>query len=82
MDTHELRFHLTFPPKAVTRPVLSEVVRRHEVAFNIRRADIQDGTGTMDLSLSGSHKQIEDAVASMIEMGVVVDPIERTVMEG
>jgi ABC-type methionine transport system ATPase subunit len=81
MDRHELRFHLTFPPKAVTRPVLSEVALRHEVMFNIRRADIKDGTGTMDLSLSGTHEQIETAVKSMIEMGVEVDPIERTVIE-
>jgi ABC-type methionine transport system ATPase subunit len=81
MERHELRFHLTFPPKAVTRPVLSEVALRHEVMFNIRRADIQDGTGTMDLSLSGTHEQIETAVKSMIEMGVEVDPIERTVIE-
>jgi hypothetical protein len=73
MNTHELRFHLTFPPKSVTRPVLCEVVRRHEVVFNIRRADIRDGTGTMDLSFSGTHAQIEAAVK--------VDPIERTVIE-
>lgn len=81
MERHELRFHLTFPPKAVTRPVLSEVAQRHEVTFNVRRADINEGTGTMDLSLAGTHQQIEAAVQSMIEMGVEVDPIERTVIE-
>lgn len=81
MERHELRFHLTFPAKTVTRPVLSEVVRHHEVTFNIRRADINEGTGTMDLSLSGTHDQIEAAVKDMIDMGVEVDPIERTVIE-
>jgi ABC-type methionine transport system ATPase subunit len=81
MQSHELRFHLTFPPNAVTRPVLCEVARRHDVVFNIRRADIKDGTGTMDLSLTGSHAEIEAAVAEMLDAGVEVDPIERTVIE-
>jgi len=81
MDVHELRYHLTFPRNKVTRPVLSEVARNHAVEFNIRRADIQEGVGTMDLSLSGKSDDIEKAVASMIGMGVEVDPIERTVIE-
>ncbi|MDH5527944.1 MAG: NIL domain-containing protein [Nitrospirota bacterium] len=81
MDRHELRFHLTFPAKAVTRPVLSEVAKRFDVEFNIRRADIREGTGTMDLSLSGTHEQIDGSVKAMVEMGVEVDPIERTVIE-
>jgi len=81
MDGHELRFHLTFPRNKVTRPVLSEVARNHHVEFNIRRADIQEGVGTMDLSLTGTNDEVEKAVASMISMGVEVDPIERTVIE-
>jgi ABC-type methionine transport system ATPase subunit len=81
MDTHELRFHLTFPQKSVTRPVLCEVVKRHDIVFNIRRADISEGTGTMDLSFAGTHEQIEKAVRDMIDHGVEVDPIERNVIE-
>lgn len=76
-----MRFHLTFPTGTVTEPVLYEAVKRHDVVFNIRRADIRDGTGTMDLSLTGSHAQIEAAVEMMIQMGVEVDPIERNVIE-
>jgi len=81
VERHELRFHLTFPRDSVTEPVLSKVAREHDVEFNVRRADIQEGVGTMDLSLTGAHSEIEAAVASMIAMGVVVDPIERTVIE-
>jgi DNA/RNA endonuclease YhcR with UshA esterase domain len=57
------------------------VVKRHDVVFNIRRADISDGTGTMDLSFTGTHEEIDKAVKDMIEHGVKVDPIERTVIE-
>ncbi len=81
MERHEMRFHLTFPQTSVTRPVLSEVARKFEVEFNVRRADIQEGTGTMDLSLTGSHQQIEGAVKAMTDMGVEVAPIERNVIE-
>ena len=81
MERHELRFHLTFPRKAVTEPVLCRVARENDVAFNIRRADIQEGVGTMDLSLTGTHADIDSAVATMIGLGVEVDPIERTVIE-
>ncbi|MDH4229619.1 MAG: NIL domain-containing protein [Nitrospirota bacterium] len=81
MDRHEVRLHLTFPAGAVTRPVLYEVVKEFDVAFNIRRADIQNGTGTMDLALTGTHKQIEDAIKAMTGMGVQVSPIERNVIE-
>ena len=78
---HKFRFHLTFPPSSVTQPVLSDVVRELGVGFNVRRADIREGTGTMDLSLSGTHEQIDAAVKRMIAAGVEVDPIERNVIE-
>ncbi|MBI5136378.1 MAG: NIL domain-containing protein [Nitrospirae bacterium] len=81
VERHALRFHLTFPRTSVTEPVLCRIAREHEVEFNIRRADIQEGVGTMDLSLSGTHAEIDAAVKRMIALGVGVDPIERNVIE-
>lgn len=76
-----MRFHLTFPANKVTQPVLCDVVQRFGVVFNIRRADIKEGTGTMDLSLAGTHEAIDSAVATMVKIGVEVDPIELNVIE-
>ena len=81
MSNIELRFHLTFPHERVTEPVLCRIVREYPVEFNIRRADIRDGVGTMDLALVGISSAVEEAVAQMVELGVDVDPIERTVIE-
>jgi len=81
VERHELRFHLTFPRSSVTEPVLCRIARENDVTFNIRRANIQEGVGTMDLSLSGPHAEIDKAVATMIALGVEVDPIERNVIE-
>ena len=48
---------------------------------NIRKADVTEKTGWVDLELVGDSKEIEMAVESIKSKGVQVDPIERNIIE-
>lgn len=48
---------------------------------NVRRADVRDTTGWMDLELTGEVEEIERAVDGLRQKGVIVDPIELNVVE-
>jgi hypothetical protein len=48
---------------------------------NIRRADVRETTGWMDVELSGETAEIERAIEGLKKKGVIVDPIELNVVE-
>ena len=48
---------------------------------NVRRADVRETTGWMDVELSGDVAEIERAVEGLRKKGVLVDPIELNVVE-
>ena len=50
-----------------------------KVVTNVRRADVRETTGWMDLELTGDSTEIERAIAGLRKKGVIVDPdrIER-----
>jgi hypothetical protein len=51
------------------------------VVTNVRRADVRETTGWMDLELTGDTAEIERAVEGLRKKGIVVDPIELNVVE-
>jgi len=48
---------------------------------NIRRADVREKTGWVELELNGDPAEIEKAVAALKTKGVKVEPIERNIIE-
>ena len=48
---------------------------------NIRRADVREKTGWMDVEFSGDPAEIERAIEGIRQKGVIVDPIELNVVE-
>ncbi len=69
------RFWLTFDAKSVQRPLLCEMVRKHNVVFDIRSANVTPDLGLMALELTGEPAVIEAAVTWFRRRGVQVDPI-------
>lgn len=76
-----LRFHIRFPHEKVKEPVIYQLGHEFNIITNVRRADVRDTTGWMDLELTGEVEEIERAVDGLRQKGVIVDPIELNVVE-
>jgi hypothetical protein len=76
-----MRFHIRFPEDKIKEPVIYQIGKEYQVVTNVRRADVRETTGWMDLELSGETSEIERAIAGLRQKGVIVDPIELNVVE-
>jgi ABC-type methionine transport system ATPase subunit len=76
-----MKVHITFPENKIKEPVIYQLGQKYRVITNIRRADVTEKTGWVDLELTGDPKEIERAVEGLKKMGVKVDPIERNIIE-
>jgi len=76
-----LKVHITFPENKIKEPVIYQIGQEYKVVTNIRRADVTEKTGWVDLGLIGDPKEIERAVQGLKKKGVKVDPIERNIIE-
>jgi hypothetical protein len=76
-----LRFHIRFPENKIKDPIIYQIGHEYKVVTSIRRADVRETTGWMDVELSGETAEIERAVEGLRKKGVLVDPIELNVVE-
>jgi ABC-type methionine transport system ATPase subunit len=76
-----LRFHIRFPEDKIKEPVIYQIGREFKVVTNVRRADVRETTGWMDVELTGETGEIERAIDGLRKKGVLVDPIELNVVE-
>jgi L-aspartate semialdehyde sulfurtransferase ferredoxin len=72
---------LDFPAHLVGQPVLYELVKRFDLVPNIKRANITQDFGYIQLELKGTPKNMEAAMAYLKKVGVSVAPIEKDVVE-
>lgn len=78
----QVRLHLTFPEERVREPIIYELFRKFPVVINIRRADVSEASGWMELEIKGELSDIEKTVAYLRERGINVDPLEKSILEG
>ncbi|OGV97675.1 MAG: FeS-binding protein [Nitrospinae bacterium RIFCSPLOWO2_02_FULL_39_110] len=76
-----VRIHLTFPDIESRKPVIYEMGKTYNVITNIRRADMTEKTGWMDLEISGSDVDIDKAIDYLKNKKIMVSPIEGDVIE-
>ena len=76
-----LKVHITFPEKKIKEPIIYNLGQKYKVITNVRRADVTEKTGWVDLELTGDPKEVERAVEGLKKAGVIVDPIERNIIE-
>ncbi len=76
-----LRFHVSFPEDKVKEPIIYQIGQEYNIVTNVRRADIRETTGWIDVELSGDTAEIERAVTGLRTKGCNVDPIELNVVE-
>ena len=76
-----LKVHITFPEERIKEPIIYQIGHEYKVVTNIRRADVTEKTGWMDVELVGDVGEIDRAVAALKRKGVKVDLIERNIIE-
>jgi hypothetical protein len=77
----KLRFHIRYPEEKIPQPILYEIGHEYKVIPSIRRADVRETTGWMDVEFSGEIDEIERAIEGLRKKGCIVDPIELNVVE-
>ena len=80
-EVANLKVHITFPEEKIREPIIYQIGRDYKVITNIRRADVTEKTGWIDIELTGESAEIERAVEGLKKKGVKVDPIERNIIE-
>ena len=77
----KLRFHVRYPEEKIPEPILYEIGHEFKVIPSIRRADVRETTGWMDVEFTGETDEIERAIDGLRQKGCFVDPIELNVVE-
>ncbi len=77
----KLRFHIRYPEEKIPEPILYQIGHEYKVIPSIRRADVRETTGWMDVEFSGETDEIDRAIEGLRQKGCIVDPIELNVVE-
>lgn len=77
----KLRFHIRYPEERIPDPILYQIAKEFQVIPSIRRADVRETTGWMDVEFTGETDEIDRAIIGLREKGCIVDPIELNVVE-
>lgn len=75
------RVKLMFPQVLIKEPVIFAMAKKYDIMPNIRRARITDTVGEMVLELEGEPANLDEAVKSLSEQGIDVEPVEGDVLE-
>ncbi len=77
----KLRFHIRYPEEHIPDPILYQIGKEFQVVTSIRRADVRETTGWLDVEFTGEADEIERAIEGLRQKGCIVDPIELNVVE-
>jgi ABC-type methionine transport system ATPase subunit len=80
-DIFRERVYLTFPKELVKQPMLCSLAKKFDIIFNIRGSTVTAEMGLVALEIDGNQAEVERAVAWLREKGVIVEPIEKNVIE-
>ncbi len=72
---------LDYPNDKVTQPVLSEMIKTHDVIVNIRRASISKGFGYVQMEIDGEENEVKKALAYLQNLHIDVNPITKDIVE-
>ena len=71
---------LTFPKDKIDQPIVYKLIKEHNLAFNILKANITpDQEGHMALELTGENSDIEKGIKYLKEQGVSVQPLSKDI---
>jgi ABC-type methionine transport system ATPase subunit len=74
-----MKLKLIYPEEKIKEPILSKLCKTFDVDINIRKANVQENIGWLELEMTGEEEEIEKAILWLQEQGVVVSPLEGQV---
>jgi ABC-type methionine transport system ATPase subunit len=75
------RVYLTFPKELVKQPIVCMLAKNFDIVFNIRGSTVTTEMGLVALEIDGKRAEVDRALAWLKEKGVLVEPIEKNVIE-
>lgn len=75
------RFYLTFPKELVREPIICWLAKKFDIIFNIRGSTVTAEMGLVALEIDGQRQEVDRAIQWLTDKGVVVEPIEKNVIE-
>ncbi len=76
---NSMKVKLIYPEDKIKEPILSKVCKTFDVDLNIRKANVQEKIGWLELEILGKEEEIEKAINFLIQNGIEVQPIEGQV---
>jgi len=76
---NSMKLKLIYPEEKIKKPLLSKVCKNFNIDINIRKANVQEKMGWLELEFIGNDEEIEKAINFLVENGVEVQPIEGQV---
>jgi len=74
------RVVLHFPSELIDQPIISSIVKRHNLEFNILKASIAPPEGgLLVLELQGGKKDVHEALAFLKELNIKIENLSRDV---
>ncbi|WP_457621237.1 NIL domain-containing protein [Persephonella sp.] len=74
-----IKLKLIYPEEKIKEPILSRVCKNFDVEINIRKANVQENIGWLELELTGKEEEIEKAIKYLVSQGIDVSPLEGQV---
>ena len=68
---------LTFPGETLNDPIIYRLGQEYKVVTNIRRADVGNDTGWVELDLDGEPAEVDRALEYCRSRGIGVDKLEH-----
>jgi ferredoxin len=76
----EKKFVMHFPPVLVDKPIISTIVRKYDLEFNILKAFVSpEEEGTLVIELKGKEENLNKAIEEVKNKGVSIQPIESDI---
>jgi ABC-type methionine transport system ATPase subunit len=75
------RVYLTFPKDLVKQPMVCQLAKKFDILFNIRGSTVTAEMGLVALEIDGERAEVDKALQWLKDKGVVVEPIEKNVIE-
>jgi len=75
------RVYLTFPKNLVKEPIVCQLAKKFDILFNIRGSTVTAEMGLVALEIDGERAEVDKAIKWLKDKGVLVEPIEKNVIE-
>jgi ferredoxin len=71
---------LTFPKNVINQPIVYHLIKDHNLAFNILKANITpDQEGHLVMELDGEDKEIDAGIKYLKSQGLKVEPLSKEI---